>query len=106
MFPEARSPRLSPCPFFSSGTTLTARDPAFALTAVSVAVSNGTFAFAMAAFCSAASFESPASVIFSAFAIVPGIGIGDDLHKVGALHRIHRQLQFAVLDLELGRDRG
>jgi len=48
--------------------------PAFAFTAVSVAVSKGTFAFAIAAFCSSASFRSPASVIFCALAIAPVFG--------------------------------
>ena len=39
-----------------------------------VAVSNGTFAFAITAFCSAASLRSSASVIFSALAIAPVLG--------------------------------
>src|ERR1700731_2715794 len=41
---------------------LTARDPALALTAVSAAVSKGTFAFAIAAFCAAAALRSSAVI--------------------------------------------
>src|SRR5260370_12091871 len=84
---------------------LTARDPAFAFTAVSVALSKGTFAFAMAAFCSVASFKSPGIRDLFRLGDRPSVGIGDDLHGVVAFHRIDRQLQFSVLDLELGRDR-
>ena len=50
VFPAKRVTSAVACPFFSSGTMPTARDPPFAFTAASAAVSRGTFAFAMAAF--------------------------------------------------------
>src|SRR6266446_9942581 len=63
VFPASRVTSAVACPFFNSGTMLTARDPGLALTAVSAAASNGTFAFAMAAFCDVAALRSSASVI-------------------------------------------
>ena len=71
VFPARRVTSAVACPFYSSGTMLTARAPAFAFTAASAAASKGTVAFSTAVFCSIASFKSMASLISSTLVMAP-----------------------------------
>src|SRR5207245_6899763 len=91
-------------PPFSSGKMLTARNPVLALTAVSVAVSRHLrLGHGGALRCRGLKIVGIRDLL--GLGDRAALGIGDDLHEVVALHRIDRELQLSVLDLEFRRDR-